>query len=201
MQNLAVASKIFIVLFEKEPTKELFDAIVNDGFFDDFLIRQSRLKQALSEFKNAKSESYDEVAAEFTSLFISDIGGAKAPPFASYFFSDYAQSKSSLSLDIYKRFYEPYGYAKIYPIAYDALLNELGFVAFTLEKDELNLDKFKEFLSYEFLPFAQIFATLILKHSKSSFYKAVTLLFLDFLDELKFHFQITLQKREIFIEI
>lgn len=174
-------------LFEK--IKEL--DLSNNYFYD----RESKsLKKGL--FLLSKPCELSEVKADFTRLFIADLGGTKAPPFASfYYLAGELEIYSQNSVQVFEKYKENNFSHYFIDLPADAVSNELLFLNFAFKNE--NLELAKEFLEDEILPYAFKFCDNIINNANTTYYQAFGYLFEDYLNLLKEKFDLKPKKRYI----
>ena len=174
-------------LFEKIKSLDL----PNNYFYD----RESEsLKKGLSLL--SKPCEFRDVTADFTRLFIADLGGTKAPPFASFYYSTgEPEIYGKNSMKVSKKYQENGFNSYFIDLPADAVANELLFLEFAFKNE--NEELAKEFLKEEILPYAFKFSQDIIKYADTSYYQAFGYLFKYYLNLLKEKFELKPSKRYI----
>lgn len=177
MQDRILAIEIFISLLSEPPKDELLKTLKDENLWQDWVApNDSPLEKEALEILSSLDERAEDIGADYTSLFISDIPLLKAPMHASYYLSESGEVESSFS-DSTKDFYLANDFHS-FSIPADSMLNELCFIAFLLKNQKLEI--LDEFLQKYFFIWFYKWSDDVIANAKSRFYHALGMLMRSF---------------------
>lgn len=179
MNEKVLALNVFITLlkdFDFEKIKAIYD---NNLWQNWFLDANENTLKLLNEYKI----NYEDLASDYTSLFISDIYYVKAPQSSSFYLDDKRQIYSEYSEEIKKVYFNNNFYNFYDELFADSLVNELLFIKYLLENN--NEKALKDFLNNHFFKWFYAWAKDMQNGAKCDFYKALALLMQEFFNDFR----------------
>lgn len=174
MNENILALNVFTTLL-KDFDYEKIKAIYENNLWQNWFLDTD--KKALEILNNYKI-NYEDLASDYTSLFISDIYYVKAPQSSSFYLDDKKQIYSDFTEEVKKIYFDNNFYAFYDNLFADNLLNELLFIKFLLEKN--NKIALNDFLNNHFFKWFFIWAKDFENGAKTNFYKGLAMLMEDY---------------------
>lgn len=174
IQEKILALNVFVGLlkdFDYEKIKSIYD---NNLWQNWFLEADMKTLELLSNYKL----NYEDLASDYTSLFISDIEFVKSPQSSSFYLDDKKMMYSCVSDEV-KNLYISNGFFAFYNDLFaDNLINELLFVKYLLENNKRDI--LKNFLNNHFFNWFFVWVEDMNNGAKTDFYKGLALLMREY---------------------
>ena len=203
--SFGFAARIFTEFLSDSPTPQTLETLKQQGVLKEWFIHSQNESGKVGKVlwkKAHEEEIYDEIAADYTQLFICDEESLKAPPYASYYLDQSGETYTQES-DATRVMYQKFGFymplMKTEPSDHVAI--ELAFLSILLKSYEANKifdEPLKFFIATHLSPWIFAWCQDVQKNAKTNFYRGIGYLLEELMDILVSNLHIIPMERTIY---